>query len=79
MFTIRHNDILGGGSLTIYHYRDRAVIGKEATKLGLKKGAVYVAKQAGAIAATQAGMTFVLRPLAEKYNSSNLERMRSGL
>ncbi len=54
------------------------MVGKEAAKLGLKKGAVYVAKQAGMIAVTQAGMSFVLHPLAEKYNISETQ-LRIGL
>jgi hypothetical protein len=55
-----------------------AVIGKEAAKLGLKRGAVYVAKQAAAIAATQAGMTVVVHPLAQKYGISETQ-LRAGL
>jgi len=55
-----------------------AVIGKEAAKLGVKKGAAYVAKQAAMIAATQAGMTFVVHPLAEKYGISET-KLRVGL
>jgi len=42
------------------------VIGKEAAKLGLKKGAVYIAKQAAAAALTQAAATYGINELKNR-------------